>query len=157
MTRRRKPRLHFPENRLAALLTRAHGRARAEAVQGGAMRLQARRAVAMARLEELIAGLEAGPRTREALPDIARDSDRIVTLAVCFGQSALADTARRLCDAAILLRPQDRFDPAALDVHIRALRLFAPDSPLLDDAQAAMVLGRIAALAAHLDTHLPHR
>jgi len=39
---------------------------------------------------------------------------------------------------------------AAMTVHIRALRLFAPGSPAIGDAQAAMVRGRIAALAAHL-------
>jgi hypothetical protein len=38
-------------------------------------------------------------------------------------------------------------------VGIRALRLFAPDSPVLDDAEAALVLGRIAALATHF-SHL---
>ena len=153
--------LHFPPNRLAELLARAHGRSRQEAIQGGTMALESQRPAAMAALETLIAGLEAGPLTRSRMTKIARDADRIVTLSLYFGLFPLADAARRLWDVTVLLEGRGAFDAAALDVQIRALRLFAPGSPLLDDAQAAMVLGRIAALAAHVshhcDGHLPGR
>ncbi len=146
----RKSRLHYPRTRLAGLLARTQGRSRTEAIRDGARALEAQRPVAMAALDALIAGLEAGPMARSRMTDMARDADRIVTLAQGFGLFPLADAARRLCDVTALLTGRDTFDAAALDVHIRALRLFAPGSPLLDDAQAAMVLGRIAALAAHV-------
>ena len=101
----------------------------------------------MAALENLIAALEADSRN---LVRVGRDGDRIVTLAQAFGLTPLADAARRLCDLVLLLRQGGRNQPDAVTVHVQALRLFAPGSPVVGDAEAAMVLGRIAALAAHL-------
>jgi hypothetical protein len=53
-------------------------------------------------------------------------------------------------DLVVMLRLRNRHAPDALRVHIQALRLFAPDSPIAGDAGASLVLSRIAALAAHL-------
>ncbi len=139
------------------MLARSHGRPRADAVRDGALRLAGQREMDFAALEALIGGLEAGSPTPARLPELARDGDRIVTLALTFGLTPLADAAKRLCDMTALLRKRNSFDAEALGVHIRALRLFAPDSPLVSDTEAALVLGRIAALAAHLASHLSAR
>lgn len=148
-------RLFFPENHLAALLDRAHGRPREVAVAAATVRVQAQHEMAMAAIEMLIAGLEAHDTTGSMPDSIGRDADRIVTLAQAFGLSPLADAARRLYDLTAMLRLRNRRAPDALAVHIKALRLFAPDSPLVGDAEAALVLGRIAALTAHLSaSHL---
>jgi hypothetical protein len=150
---RRKPRLQYPETRLTKLLARGQGRPRAEAVLAGTKRLEAQRAPAMAALEALIAGLERHPPARGLLTEISRDGDRIIALALTFGLLPLADAAKRLCDMTALFRERNSFEAEALGVHIRALRLFAPDSPILGDEEAMLVLGRIAALAAHF-SHL---
>jgi hypothetical protein len=145
-------RLFFPENHLATMLERAHGRPREDAVAAATVRLQAQQEMAMAAIQGLITGLEASD-VRE--PDrIGHDADRIVTLAEAFGLAQLADAARRLCDLVAMLRQRNRRAPDALSVHIQALRLFAPDSPIGEDTEAALVLSRIAALAAHLSSHL---
>src|SRR5262249_23026009 len=123
------------------------------AVRDGALKLEAQRATAMAALEALIAGLESRAPEPALLPEIARDGDRIITLSMAFGLMPLADAAKRLCDMTALFQHQDSFNAETLGVHIRALRLFAPDSPVLGDDEAALVLGRIAALAAHF-SHL---
>jgi len=145
-------RIFFPENHLAALLDRAHGRPREAAIKAATIRIQAQQEMAMAAIETLIAGLEAHDPACSTPDSIGRDADRIVTLAQAFGLILLADAARRLCDLLAMLRLRSRRAPDALTVHIQALRLFAPDSPLLGDAEAALVLGRIAALTAHLSS-----
>lgn len=139
--------LLFPENALARLLARDHGRPRAQAVAAATVRLTAQQDMAMAALESLIAGLETNTGNAGQM---GRDADRIVTLAQAFGLAPLADAARRLCDLVALLQRDGRNQPEAVAVHIQALRLFSPGSPIIGDAEAAMVLGRIAALAAHL-------
>lgn len=149
----RKARLLFPENHLATLLQRAHGGLRQDAVAAATVRVQAQRAMAMTAIEALIGGLEAHDARAANLTDISRDADRVVTLARAFELMPLADAARRLCDLVAALRLRGRHAPDALRVHVQALRLFAPGSPVVEDAEAALVLGRIAALAAHLSAH----
>ncbi len=126
-------------------------------MRDGALRRAGQREMGFAALEALIALLEAGSPTPSRLPELARDDDRIVTLALTFGLTPLADATKGLCYMTALLRKRNSFDAEALGVHIRALRLFAPDSPLISDMEAALVLGRIAALAAHLASHLSAR
>jgi hypothetical protein len=140
----------FPESRLADLMQRANGRLRADAVAAATVRVQAQQEMAMAAINSLIAGLEAQDTSEGETGSIGRDADRLVTLAHAFGLAPLADAARRLCDLVAMLRLRGRRAPDALAVHIQALRLFAPDSPIIGDDEAALVLGRIAALAAHL-------
>jgi hypothetical protein len=147
-------RLSHPDIALNRLLARGAGRPRAEAIAAAAVRLTAQQAMAMTAIGALIAGLET---QSEDLARVGRDADRIITLAEPFGLAPLADAARRLCDLAAMLRARGRHAPDALTVHIQALRLFAPGSPALDDADAALVLGRIAALASHVSSPLSGR
>jgi hypothetical protein len=142
-----KARLTHPDIALVRLLARGSGRPRAQAVAAAAVCLTAQQDMAMAAIEALITGLETHG---EDMARIGRDADRIITLAGPFGLAPLADAARRLCDLTMNLRARNRQAPDALAVHVQALRLFAPGSPVLGDADAAMVLGRIAALASHL-------
>jgi hypothetical protein len=143
-----------PRIALTGLLARGHGRPRAEAVAAATVRLDAQREMAMTAITALIDGLET--RTGD-LAAMGRDADRVVTLAQTFGLTPLADAAKRLCDLTALLRLRRRPAPEAVSVHVQALRLFAPGSPALHDAEAALVLGRIAALAAHLSSPLSER
>ena len=151
---RSKARIFFPRNHLAALLNRDHGQSRETAVAAATGHLQAQQEMAMAAIQTLIAGLEAHDPAASMPGSIGRDADRIVTLAQSFGLIALADAARRLCDLVTMLRLRNRHAPDALAVHIQALRLFAPDSSIVGDTEATLVLGRIAALTAHLSSRL---
>lgn len=150
-------RMLFPETRFTRLIQRANGRLRQDAVAAATVSLLAQEQMAMAAIESLIARLEAHDTTGSDAASIARDADSLVNLAHSFGLIPLADAARRLCDLVAMLRLRNRRAPDALTVHIQALRLFAPDSPLVGDAEAALVLGRIAALAAHLSSPLSGR
>ena len=132
----------------------ALNRPRAQAVAAAAVRVAALQDMAMTAIEALIAELET---CGGDLARIGRDAHRIITLAEPFGLTPLADAARRLCDLAAMLRARNCHAPDALTVHVRALRLFAPGSPALGDADAAVVLGRIAALASHLSSPLSGR
>ena len=90
-------------------------------MRDGALRRAGQREMGFAALEALIALLEAGSP--------ARDDDRIVTLALTFGLTPLADATKGLCYMTALLRKRNSFDAEALGVHIRALRLLHPTAP----------------------------
>lgn len=128
---KRKPsvRVSKPPARLLTLVNRPGGLLREEAIARSVKRLEAQRGAAQHAMLNLIDALETsaqGALTTDLLHDNLRLTDQLISLAFLFGNEQLAQVGERLCALLLALIALDEVHQEPVDVHIRALRLFAP-------------------------------
>jgi hypothetical protein len=146
----------FPKTRLSQLAARPGGVTRDQAIANAAEAMEEMREECTGAIETAIAALEAilyaarGRLSEEQMKDILRHADRVVTLAGTFGYGLLDTAVRSLCDVTDGMLPAQACDVAPIAVHVQAMRLMAPGSAKLSEAEAGHVLGELSKVRAHL-------
>lgn len=115
---------------LAVLVERPGGLPRGLAITQGQRRLDEQRAPALAMIGGLVETLEdlaARQHAPARLPEMRRTADRVIALATLYGQDALAEAGRMLCDLLLTLETRQTVHDDAIGVHVRALRLLNAD------------------------------
>jgi hypothetical protein len=136
---------YLAPGRLSELVARPGGLSRQQAIEAAQENLEALRGQSTDILEGLIADLEnvidakAQP-VAEKMQQITELGDRIANVAGTYHLSLLAEASKRLCDLAIAMAERNVLFEDALAVHMRALKLFSPHNPPMQEAAARMVL-----------------
>jgi hypothetical protein len=149
---------HFPETRLAKLAARPGGLMRDIAIENAMQSVEAMRAEGdeaikreMDEIDKIMAGVQNNRIPADQMKMVLHRADLIVTLSATFGYEPLARCMRSLCDVADGLLTGGRDDGAPISVHVRSMRLLAPGSAALSQAQVEVVLGELAKILTHYD------
>jgi len=151
-------RTYFPKTRLSKLIERPGGMPRDEALASAQDGIEEMRDESADEIERGIAAIEGfvfasakNELPSEAMTAILWQGDRIVTLAGTFGYGMIDAVVRSLCDVTGGLIRSGSRDAAPIAVHVRALRLVAPNSKPLAGDDAERILAELARVAAHYE------
>jgi hypothetical protein len=148
----------FPETKLAKLAARPGGLMRDIAIENALKSIESMRGEGdeairreMDEIDKIMAGVQNNRIPADQMKMVLHRADLIVTLSATFGYEPLARCMRSLCDVADGLLTGGRDDGAPISVHVRSMRLLAPGSAALSQAQVEVVLGELAKILTHYD------
>lgn len=148
----------FPETKLAKLAARPGGLMRDIAIENAMKSIESMRAEGdeaikreMDEIDKIITGMQNNRIPADQMKMVLHHADLIVTLSATFGYEPLARCMRSLCDVADGLLTGSLDDGAPVAVHARSMRLLAPGSAALSQAQVEVVLGELAKILTHYD------
>jgi len=148
----------FPETKLAKLAARPGGLMRDIAIENAMKSIESMRGEGdeaikreMDEIDKILAGMQNNRIPADQMKQILHHADLIVTLSATFGYEPLARCMRSLCDVADGLLNGGLDDGAPIAVHARSMRLLAPGSVALSQAQVEVVLGELAKILTHYD------
>lgn len=143
------------KNRLGQLLRMPGGVGREEAVQAAGKAVETLRDEYVNAIPNEIGALEAmvpagaGKISAKDLDAMLNRAGRLLTLSGTFGYDLLDQVVKRFCDLANGMIEKDIDDIAAVDVHLRAMRLVCPGAPELGEDAADHMLSGLAKVHAH--------
>jgi hypothetical protein len=88
-------------------------------------------------------------------PDAEAVANRLITLAGTYGFDVLAKAACRLCDLVSGLTKQSTVADEAIAAHIRAIRLFLPESPNIGPEASRCILQELRRVLEHFAITVP--
>jgi hypothetical protein len=152
----RKPRkIFFPKTRLAELVARPGGIPRDVAIEGAKDAIQELRGesdkmigLLIGAIDDTMKAAKKDELSDDAMIQVLRDADQIVTLAGTFGYEHLDTAARSLCDVTDGLMRAGMHHTAPVAVHVQSMRLLGPGTSLQPE-QAAVVLAELAKVLTH--------
>jgi hypothetical protein len=155
---KKKTRIFLPPNALEALLSRPGGKTRDEAIDDALAGIETLRDISIEVIERAIEAIEVAARqggqdtlNADELEHVAHNADIVISLAGTYGFANLDTAGRSLCD---LIRALLKIAPCPAEpvvVHARALNLFAPGKPAMNDEEARTVLAELAKFLAYFD------
>jgi hypothetical protein len=144
------------KNRLGELLHRPGGLKRDEAIAAADQNVETLRDEFVAAIPGEIDALElilaAAGRQHVSARDLEAMLERaahLLTLSGTFGYSLLDQVVKRFCDLVCGMIEKNIEDAAAVDVHLRAMRLVCPGASGLTEAEAGHMLEGLAKVHAH--------
>ncbi len=145
-----------PVNRLAAMIQKPGGLRASEAVAAAQQNLESVRGEALARLDEIIAGLEADAAGRTTYEAQAADrmyglANEVVGLAGVYGYGPMGDAAYSLCELLDQLRSRGGWSPEGVAVHVQTIKLLrSTGGPASDAATSAAILDGLRKVSARV-------
>jgi len=136
------------KNRLGQMLKKPGGIKRQEAVEAAGKNVETLREEYVAAIPGEIAALEdmyavsslTGRISFEILDAMLRRAGQLLTLSGTFGFDRLDQVVKRFCDLVTGMVDKKIDDPAAVGVHLRAMRLFCPGAVELPAEEADLML-----------------
>lgn len=142
-------------NRLSVLVMRDGGLWRAEAIAAAERNVESIRERSLAALDGLVEEICAAAAPELALDPycdrLERIANQIITLSGTYGLFHLCDAAKRLCDLLTIVRDRRELLRPPLEVHLSAIRLFAPHNPPPADESARSILRQLEKVLRFLD------
>lgn len=145
-----------PVNRLAALIHKPGGLKMSQAVAAAERNLEGVRDEALARLDEIIASLDADAAGRTTYDADAADrmyglANEIVGVAGVFGYGPMGDAAYSLCELLDQLRTRETWSVEGVAVHLQTLKLLrSSGGPTADPATCAAILAGLRQVSARV-------
>ena len=145
-----------PVNRLAAMIQKPGGLKTSEAVAAAERNLESVRGEALARLDEIIAALDAAAAGRATYDAQAADgmyslANEVVGLAGVYGYGPMGDAAYSLCELLDQLRTRGSWSPEGVAVHVQTIKLLrSTGGPTSDAATCAAILDGLRKVSARV-------
>lgn len=145
------------KNRLGQMLRKPGGLKRQEAVEAATTNVESLRDEYVAAIPGEVTALEdlyavttlSGRISAEILDAMLRRSGQLLTLSGTYGYDLLDQVVKRFCDLASGMIDRNMDDPAAVGVHLRAMRLACPGAPELPPAEAERMLAGLVMVHDH--------